>query len=237
MKRNLLAKKVGNEKIKIISNFIDIDFIKPMDKYNEFSSKFGLNNNFIVMYAGNIGLPHGLEFVVKAAELLKKYKDIVFAFVSWGEHKEAIINICKSKELDNVVFPPQQPEHIVPQIWASADVSLVTSRKGLSTDSVPSKTFAIMASGRPIIAMIDDGSEVWRLVQSGKCGLCVPPECPDLLADAILTLYNDDAKRKKMGENGRKFIEENFSRKVISREYEQLFLGCKLRSEELRGEE
>jgi colanic acid biosynthesis glycosyl transferase WcaI len=121
---------------------------------------------------------------------------------------------------------PQQPEYMVPQIWASADVSLVTSRKGLSTDSVPSKTFAIMASGRPIIAMMDEGCEVWNLVQESQGGICVPPERPDLLADAILRLYNDENERRRMGKNGRRYVEKNFSRKIISEKYEELFLAA-----------
>ncbi|NVM20302.1 MAG: glycosyltransferase family 4 protein [Desulfobacterales bacterium] len=225
MKRNLLKKTVEEDKIKIISNFIDTDSIKPMAKENEFSLNFGLNSKFVVMYAGNIGLPHGLEFVVEAAEILAKHKNIVFAFVSRGEYKDEMMGLCKSKGLKNVVFSPQQPEYSVPQIWASADVSLVTSRKGLSTDSVPSKTFAIMASGRPIIAMIDEGSEVWNLVEKAQCGICVVPERPDLLADAILRLCSGEADRKDMGENGRRFVVKNFSRSVTSQKYEELLLN------------
>jgi colanic acid biosynthesis glycosyl transferase WcaI len=223
MKKNLLMKDVENGKIEIISNFIDTNFIKPMAKENEFSIEFDLNNKFVVMYAGNIGLPHGIEFVVGAGEILSNYKDIVFAFVSRGEYKDLIMRLCKSKKLNNVVFPPQQPEYMVPKIWASADVSLVTIRKGLSADSVPSKTFAIMASERPIIAMVDEGSEVWNLVMLSQGGICVPPEKPDLLAESIVKLYNSEQERKKMGKKGRRFVEENYTRRIISSKYERFF--------------
>lgn len=223
MRRNLIEKKVNADKIEIIPNFIDTNFIKPMEKGNHFSSNFGLNDKFVIMYAGNIGLPHGLEFVVESAELLREYKTILFSFVSRGEYKDKIVRLCKDKGLTNVVFPPQQPEHMVPQIWASADISLVTSLKGLSTDSVPSKTFAIMASGRPIIAMVDEGSEVWNMVNEANCGICVPPERPDELAKGILRLYGDETERKMMGENGRKYVDAHFSPKEICLKYEALF--------------
>lgn len=224
MRKNIRNKGVPVAKTEIIPNFIDTNFIKPLPQDNPFSRERGLTNHFVVMYAGNIGLPHGLEFVVEAAERLKDEKDILFCFVARGENKDKVISLCHSKKLRNTLFIPQQPEDMVPYIWASSDVSLVTSRKGLSGDSVPSKTFAIMASGRPVIAMMDDGSEVWNIVNNAKCGLCVPPERPDLLAQTILRLYDNEKERKKMGENGRKFVVENFSRKIISQQYEELFL-------------
>ena len=223
MKNNLLLKNVRRDKIRIISNFIDTDFIKPLNKHNVFSSRFGLNNKFVVLYAGNIGLPHGIEFVIESAEILKKYRDIVFVFVSRGEYSDQIISQSKSKNLKNVIFLPQQPEHMVPKIWASAEISLATSRKGLSTYSVPSKTFAIMASGRPIIAMIDENSEVWNLVKKYRSGICVPPERPDLLSDAILRLYENNIERNKMGKNGRNYVLNHYSRNIISQKYEEFF--------------
>lgn len=224
MRKNVRNKGVPVGKTEIIPNFIDTNFIKPLPQDNPFSIQWGLVNHFIVMYAGNIGLPHGVEFVVEAAERLKDKKDMLFCFVARGENKDKLVELCDSKTLRNTVFIPQQPEDMVPHIWASSDVSLVTSRKGLSGDSVPSKTFAIMASGRPIIAMVDEGSEVWNIVKGAKCGICVPAERADLLVQAILRLYNNEKERKEMGENGRRFVVENFSRKIISRRYEKLFL-------------
>jgi glycosyltransferase involved in cell wall biosynthesis len=223
MKNNLLLKNVKQDKILIISNFIDTDFIKPLNRDNVFSSRFGLNNKFVVLYAGNVGLPHGIEFVIESAEMLKENRDIVFVFVSRGEHKDKVISKCKSKNLKNVIFLPQQPEHMVPKIWASAEISLVTSRKGLSTYSVPSKTFAIMASGHPVLAMIDENSEVWDLVKKSKSGICVPPERPDILSDAILRLYENNIERNNMGKNGRNYVLNHYSRKIISQKYEDVF--------------
>ena len=80
-----------------------------------------------------------------------------------------------------------------------------------------------MASGRPVLAMIDEGSEVWNMVNEANCGICVPPERPDKLADAILRLYNDETERKMMGENGRKYVDAHFSPKEICLKYEALF--------------
>ncbi|OEU76131.1 MAG: hypothetical protein BA874_09640, partial [Desulfuromonadales bacterium C00003068] len=99
MKKNLLIKNVEEDKLRIISNFIDTDFITPMDKENEFSTKFDLNSKFVVLYAGNIGLPHGLEFVVHAAKVLRTHAQILFTFVSRGEYKDKIMRSCEEKGL------------------------------------------------------------------------------------------------------------------------------------------
>lgn len=224
MKRNLISKKIKNYKIEIIPNFVDTSFIKPMEKKNEFSLRFGLHNKFVVMYAGNIGLPHGLEFVVESAERLAKNLDIIFAFVARGEYKDKIKSLCKSKNLENVIFIPQQPEHKVPQIWASADVSLITYRKYLAECSLPSKLFAIMASSRPVITMVDEGCDIWRIVENAECGICIPPENPELLEQAILNLYKDNKKRIRMSNNGRKHLMNNFSHELISQKFEASFL-------------
>ncbi|PQP34114.1 glycosyltransferase WbuB, partial [Desulfobacteraceae bacterium SEEP-SAG9] len=121
------------------------------------------------------------------------------------------------------IFLPLQPEEIVPQVWASADISLVTSKKGLSNDSVPSKTYAIMASARPIIAMVDENSEVWNIVKESRGGINVPSEQPKLLVDAILKLYGNKTERLIMGNNGRKYAERHFSPEVINQKYESFF--------------
>ena len=223
MRRNLISKKAREEKISVVPILVDTDVLRPLAKRNRFSLRFGLTDKFVVMYAGNIGLPHGLESVIQAAERLRDHEDILFLFVSRGEHKEEIIRLSRSKGLENVVFLPQQPECLVSDIWASADVSLVCYRRGLSTDSMPSKILAIMASGRPVLAMVDRDSDVWELVTRARCGLCLPPENPRLLSQALLRLRREEGKRKRMGERGRRFVVENLSRDAVGGRYEELF--------------
>lgn len=229
MKKNLLIKDVMENKITIIPNFIDANFIKPMDKVNEFSVMYQLDNKFVVMYAGNIGLPHGVEFIIKAAETLRNENEILFCFVVRGEYKNKIINMCNENKLSNVLFIQPQSEKRIPQIWASSDVSLVTYRKGLSIDSVPSKMIACMASGRPIIAMVDEESEVYNILVKGQCGICVPPEQSDLLAKAILILKNDKDKKHLLGSNAREYCIKNLNKDFICQQYEDLLFNTTVR--------
>jgi colanic acid biosynthesis glycosyl transferase WcaI len=225
MRKNLLGKKVPSKKIAVIPNFIDTNFIKPITQENSFSAKWGLNDRFVVMYAGNIGIPHGTEIIVNAAEILMDMQEIVFCLVARGEYKNKIESMAKSMNLNNVRFISPQSALTVPYIWASASVSLVTYRKGMAEYSVPSKLLAIMCSGRPAIAAADKGSETERIVRSAACGLCIRPEDPPALASAILYLFKNEEQRILMGKNGRKYVLEYFKRKNISKQYEKLFLS------------
>lgn len=225
MRSNLLKKKVPANKIAKIPNFIDTEFIKPMPQENPFAKQWGLAGKFVVMYAGNIGLPHGAEVIIKAAEELKDEPDITFCFVSRGEYRDQLMNQAEKNGLDAVRFIPPQPENKVPEIWASASVSLVTYRSGMADFSVPSKLLAIMCSGRPVIAVAEKGSEVSKIVAAADCGICVEPDRPKELAEAILYIRQNRTEAMNMGANGRHYALMHFDRKKISDSYEKLFFS------------
>ena len=225
MKQEIYNKGVAEDKISVIPNFCDTDFIQPMSKKNEFAIKYALHEKFVVMFAGNIGMVQTPEYIIKAAECLQKHEDILFVFVGRGENKRKMEQLATNLSLKNIKFLPLQPFSNMQNVWGSADVGLVTLGRGLSTYAVPSKTFGIMASGRPVLAMVDEGSEVWNMVDEAKGGICVPPESPELLAEAVLRLYEDTEKTKEMGNNARRYVVHNFHRAIISHQYEDLFLS------------
>ena len=224
MRRNIMGKGVSFKKTQVIPNFIDSKFISPLAKDNRFSRKWGLNKHFVVMYAGNVGLPHGTEIIVEAAGVLSKNPEILFCFVGRGEYRNVIEKLVQEKELKNVVFVPPQPEKEVPYIWASADVSLVTYRRGLAGFSVPSKLLAAMSSARPVVAAVDQEAEAFRIIKNAKCGLIIPPESSQSMARSILYLYRRPEFCKKMGLAGKKYAETHFSRESVVGAYEDFFL-------------
>ena len=131
--------------------------IRPGERDNLFSRKYGLEQAFVVMYAGSIGIPHGVEVLVHAAEILKSDPEIIFCFVGSGEYRKQIQELAREKELQNTVFIEHQPQEMVPLIWATASVGVITYRKGLSYFSIPSKLLAMMCAARPVIASADEG--------------------------------------------------------------------------------
>jgi colanic acid biosynthesis glycosyl transferase WcaI len=225
--QNLLRKGVEPGKLAVIPNFVDVDFVRPLPKDNPFSCQQGLHNKFTVMYAGNVGLSQGLETVLEAADQLRDLGNLVFLVVGNGAAKEALERQAGEMGLPNISFLPFQPRECLPEMYASADVSLVIIREGVANESVPSKTYTILASGRPVIAAIDPGSETWNLIEEAGCGICIRPEDPTALAWAVRELYNDAAARARYGENGRCFVVKNYTRQKIAHQYHRLFTGLK----------
>ncbi len=211
-KENLVGKGVAPSKIYVVPNWADPDFIRPGPKDNSFRHQIGVGDHFTLIYSGNLSHNSNLEPVIEAAELLK---DQPFAFVIVGDGvcKAQLERRVQEKQLNNVLFLPFQPLEIYPQVLTAADMNLVTLSTQAAMASVPSKVFKIMASGRPVLAITVRGNEVHRLVSEAKCGLCVPPDDPVALADALRYAASHRDELERMGENGRRYLEEHFSRR------------------------
>jgi colanic acid biosynthesis glycosyl transferase WcaI len=202
---------VPDSKIKLIPIWVDDQLIQPLPKANRFSKEFGLTDKFIILYAGNIGLSQGLDSVLQAARLLEKEQDIQFIFVGDGTAKADLQAKAEKQELRNVQFIPFQPRESLPEVLASADISLISLKRQIGEDSLPSKTYSALASGRPIIASVDEDSELAKLIEQADAGITIPVENADALADAITTLKKDEELCIQFSENGRRYIEQHHS--------------------------
>jgi colanic acid biosynthesis glycosyl transferase WcaI len=221
--RNLRAKGVPESKLSVIPNFADTQFIRPLPKANTFARKHGLHNKFVLMYAGNVGLSQNLDTTLEAARQLKDLEDVRILIVGNGSARESLKRRARQMDLQNVVFLPFQDHTYLPEMYASADVSLVSLREEIGQESVPSKAYTIMASGRPILAAVGENAETKRLVERAECGLWVPPGDPEALARALRILYDDAGLRRQLGDNGRATVEAQHTPGVIARKYLRLF--------------
>jgi colanic acid biosynthesis glycosyl transferase WcaI len=185
--------------------------ITPLPRANTFAAENDLAEKFVILYAGNIGLSQGLENVLLAAEKLSARPDPFFVFVGDGIGKPALVAEAQKRRLTNVRFLPFQPRVRLPEVLASADVSLVILKKGIGIQSLPSKIFPILASGRPLLASVDEQSAVADLIKRSKAGICVPPEDPGRLAEAVETLRSSPEVCREFGRNGRRHALEHHS--------------------------
>jgi colanic acid biosynthesis glycosyl transferase WcaI len=221
-KDNLLKKGVPESKLTIIPNFIDPDFVKPLPRENDFRIRLNLQEQFVVLYAGNLGHSQNLEHLLACAKSMVDEKDIIFLIVGNGSRELYLKTQAQELSLANVIFLPFQPCEEVPLIYGAADVSLVTLKKGIALDSVPSKLYTIMASARPVVAAVDQGSDAWQLVEKANCGVCVEPENPLALQRAITALKEDPKRRSELGNNGRRYVVDHHTRKMIGNTYHDL---------------
>jgi colanic acid biosynthesis glycosyl transferase WcaI len=202
---------VPDAKIALLYNWIDTDAILPLPRFNEFSKEHGLDERFVILYAGNMGPSQGLESVLDAASSLQDEKDIIFVLIGDGLNKKALMAEAEKRALKNVLFLPFQPQDRLPEVMASANASLVPLRKGIDKGSLPSKLFTVLASGRPVLACVEEDSEMWKLVERANAGVWVPPEDPDELRKAILRLMKNEKQCVQLGQNGRDWAEKYLS--------------------------
>ena len=167
--------------------------IRPSENENAYRREFGLEGKTVVMYAGNVGLSQSLELVLEAAVALSYEPELVFVINGQGAARSDLEE--KARGLGNVRFVDAQPFDRLPEVLAAADIHLVPLKKGLAAASVPSKTYSILAAGRPVIASVDPGSEITKLVERSGAGISVPPEDGEALTKAIRRFLDspDDA--------------------------------------------
>jgi colanic acid biosynthesis glycosyl transferase WcaI len=227
LRANVEAKTSRPDKIRVIPNFVDTEWIRPADKENSYRRDFGLEGKLVVMYAGNVGLSQSLELVIEAASALAYDDDLRFVINGQGAQRESLER--RARGLSNIQFVDTQPAERLPEILAAADIHLVTLKRGLARSSVPSKIYSILAAGRPLVASVDEGSEVARTVERAGAGVSIPPEDTEAFTKAIRALVDSPSELNRMGADGRRFVESWASPAAVAKAYEELL-------EELRAE-
>lgn len=221
MRDNLAVKMQHPERLHVIPNFVDVESIQPMPKENSYRAEFGLSGKTVVMYAGNVGMSQSLNLLVAAARETRDRDDIVYVVNGVGSTLAELQ--ASAAELPNVRFAPMQPLERLPEVLAAADVHVVPLKQGLSRSSVPSKTYSILAAGRPVLASVDEGSEVQRIVEASGAGVSVPPDDAAAFTGALLHLIDDAAGRAQMEKSGRSYVEASASPRAVAEAYADLF--------------
>lgn len=234
LKENVAA-KVGSRhknKVVVIPNFVDAERIAPLNRLTAFRSELGIGDETVVMYAGNVGYSQSLEMLVHAA---RELPDVVFVINGDGSARHDIQQ--KAQGITNIKFSGYQPRERVPEVLATADIHVVPLRAGLGAVSVPSKTYSILAAARPIVAAIDAGTEVTRIVANSGAGICVSPDSPREFTEAIAQLAGDRENARLSGERGRKWVETHVSPSAVAHSYIEVIasLGDKQVASTTRG--
>ena len=219
----LIHKGVSPKKISVLPVWADPDAVRPNHTENQFRTQHKLGDNFLVLYAGNLGYTSSLEDVILAADILKDETDIILYIVGEGVKKENLLEMARMMNLNNVHFLPFQPRDEFANMLAAAQVGLLTLNRESSNTSLPSKLFNIMSCERPVMAIASEDSDVARLINEAQCGMVVPPGKPELLAQAILELKNNPSRMTEMGQNGRAKILSEFNRNECINKYERTF--------------
>jgi colanic acid biosynthesis glycosyl transferase WcaI len=216
LKKNVVAKVSPRHahKVTVIPNFVDADRIRPMNRMTAYRTELGIGNETVVMYAGNVGYSQSLEMLIDAARHMPAVTFVINGDGSARKDLEA-----QAAGVPNVKFAGYQPRDRVSEVLASGDIHVVPLRAGLGAVSVPSKTYSILAAARPVVAAIDEGTEVTRILSASGAGISVPPDSSQEFSAAIGSLVNNPSDAQLRGNAGRMWVETHVSPAVVARSY------------------
>lgn len=223
-RKNLLGKGVADSKMTTISNWVDVDFIRPMDKYNNpFRKANGLGKKFVVLYSGNIARTQGIRTIIRAAAKLQHIKDMVFVIVGEESQLSDLNQLRQKMGVHNVLLRPFAPREELPEMLAAADVGLIMQKRNVVGFNMPSKTQVLLASGRAIVAAVPSHGTAAQAVRSSGGGLVVEPQNPHELAKTIQHLYDNPQTAERLGRQGRIHALNEYSFEQALNRYENLF--------------
>jgi glycosyltransferase involved in cell wall biosynthesis len=196
--------RYGNARIVLIPNWSDERRVRPVPHdRNSFRRDNGLSDSFVVQYAGRFGRTHNIELLIRAAALLRD-TDIVFQFIGDGSKRAHIEKLAAELGLRNVQFLPYQTMERLGEMLSAADLGVVCLESRFTGLSVPSKAYGVMASGTPILGLLDRNSEIGRVLSETGCGLALSDPTPEEIATVVRELAGDHNQRRAMAEAGRR---------------------------------
>jgi glycosyltransferase involved in cell wall biosynthesis len=215
-KERIASRGIDAGKIHVVRNGADLSRFRPAPPDETVREAHGLTGKFAACYMGNHGRSQGVKTILQAAEILKDRDDIRFLLIGEGEEKPDLVRWAEERELSNVAFVGAQPKESMPGLLAASNACFVPLRKlDIFKQTIPSKVFEIMASGRPVLLGVE--GEVREIVEEAGGGIAVEPENPAELAEAVSRLAGDPDLARRMGQDGRAYVEREFDRKILAR--------------------
>ena len=216
--------RIPRSKVRVISNWADVTLFDRSKHIGKSREEFGLRDGFLLTYGGNIGTAQGLKALVEAAAELSG-RGCIIVIAGDGVEKPFLKSLAKKLKATNVSFIDRLPPNKMGDLLSVSDALFI----GLASDAkykitIPSKTYACLAAGKPILAAAS--GDLADFINSTKTGVTCSPEDPKQIAAAILSLMNvSSIERNKVGERAYKTAMNLYNGNSIAREYQDLFVS------------
>jgi colanic acid biosynthesis glycosyl transferase WcaI len=208
----------------LFPNWVDIDEIRPLAQppsQNSYRRQLaatvpGIENKVILLYSGNMGAKQGLEVLVPLAATFAGDDRVHFIFCGDGAFRPQLEDSVNG--LRNVTLLPLQPLERLNDLLNAADIHLLPQRAGAADLVMPSRLTGMLASGRPVIATAEEGTQVATVVEG--CGLVVPAEDALTFHAAVERLIQDKPLRLQLGQAARAYAVEHLGKQQILERFE-----------------
>ena len=222
MRRRLVDWGLPEERITVISNWIDTDAVRPMDGCNPFRTSNGLDDRFVVMHSGNMGLSQRLDVVVEAFRDPGTPNRAVLTLVGDGAKRASLVaDSAELQRADKIRFFDYQPYDRLSESLSAADLHLVSLDGNATGCLAPSKLYGILSVGRPVLCIAPENSELLKLVLENRIGWVAKPGDANSISQKICEAVETPlVVRDEMGRRARQLAIERYDRKVCCRAFE-----------------
>lgn len=223
MKARVMSKGVPGSKVDVIQSWACGEEISPEDRgeTNPFARAHIPVGSFSVMYSGNMGSCHTFSEIAGAAKAFCDDPGVQFLFVGGGNQLPYLKERLGGQK-QNVTFLPYQEREDLTHSLSAPDVHLITLQSRYDGLLVPSKLYAIMAAGRPVLLVGSEKNEVARIIREARCGVICPEGDAESVRRALAAMRDDPAKREAMGRRGRDYFIRHFDRSIAMETFAQM---------------
>ncbi len=209
----MIGKGVPEKKITFIPYGTDVDMFNPQVDGSSIRAELGLQDKFVVLYAGALGQANDIDTILRAAQRLNSKDKIHFVLFGDGKERTRLQSEAERMKLSNVIFAGVRAKKDMPRVVASADVCLAILQDiPMFRTTYPNKVFDYMAAGRATVLVIDGVSR--QLIESSGGGVYVQPGDDTMLAKTILELSKNLGRVRQMGQNAREYLVRHLDRRA-----------------------
>jgi colanic acid biosynthesis glycosyl transferase WcaI len=215
-KADLTSRGVPAGKIDVVTNGVDATQFSRDRATFDARAALGVGRDVVLAgYIGTVGMAHGLQTMVEAAELLRTRGDVKLLILGEGAERAPLEEEAKRRGLTNLIFHDLVKHDLMPSYLAALDVSIIHLRPDpLFTTVIPSKIFESMAMGVPMVMAVEGESA--EIVRDAGAGLCIKSGDARALADAVVTLADRPDERKRLAENGMRVVVTRYARRPLA---------------------
>lgn len=216
----IAQKGIPSAKINVVTNGVDLDLFTPVEYPRAVARELGCEGKFVAAYIGTVGINHGIDVLLDAAELLRDTPDIAILIVGDGAERATLEESARCRRLTNVRFVGERPRNEMPAFHALADAMVVLLKKAdYFRRVIPSKIFAAMGMQRPVLIAVEGESR--HIIEEAGAGIGVEPDSAIAIADGIRRLrrIKTQGALREMGKKGREFVRRHFDRDATAGRY------------------
>lgn len=223
--RELVGKKTAglDVSLEVIPNWAELEQVEPLPREeNPLLKELNWEDRIVFLYAGNMGYPNDIESLVECADILGKDQRFGFVFLGAGVKRGWLEREVEKRKLKNVKLLAPRPRSEQKVFLNACDIGVVSLVSKMRGVSMPSRTYNILAAGKPILAIAENDSEISKVIEDGQVGWIVPPGKPKELLKIIREIYESRAEFVKIGKKSRREALTKYSLETALQKYKSV---------------